>query len=253
MGLWNRVIKSVRCSSVVMEVVDARAPFMTRSLKLEKIIEKLGRKLVIVINKSDLAPEKYVSEAHEKIRKEYPCVHVSAKDRLSSSHLRKMISMFRPPDADDVKVCIVGYPNTGKSSIINLLAGKHVSGVAPVPGHTRGEQWIRISSSIMLYDTPGVVPIDDELDILKGFGRPEKMKNIEDDVEDFIKTVVGSKYSNISELYGLSDEEISCGDVLGVIARKRGLLMKGGVPDLKRAAQRVVNDWNTGKIRAFVD
>ena len=212
----------------------------------------MGKSLVIVINKRDLAPEKFVVEAHKKIMETVPCIFVSAKERRDMPHLRKMMNVHSPKK-DNIRVCVVGYPNTGKSSIINVLAGKHVAGVAPVPGHTRGEQWIRISSTIMLLDTPGVIPWDDEISIEKGFGRPDKMKDIEDSVEEFIERLTKAKYSNIKELYGLSDEDLASGDVVGMLAEKRGLLIKGGRPDLKRISQRVVQDWNTGKIHAFVD
>ncbi|MCK5234826.1 MAG: 50S ribosome-binding GTPase [Candidatus Aenigmarchaeota archaeon] len=253
MGInWNCVIHTLKSSDLVLEIVDARAPFSTRSEKLEKVIEKLGKSLVIVMNKRDLAPENLVEESHKKILESVPCIFVSAKERRDIPHLRKMINVHTPK-SDNIRVCVVGYPNTGKSSIINVLAGKHVAGVAPVPGHTRGEQWVRISSKVMLLDTPGVIPWDEDISIEKGFGRPDKMKDIEDSVEDFIERLAKAKYSNIKELYGLSDEDLASGDVVGILAEKRGLLIKGGRPDLKRVSQRVVLDWNTGKIHAFVD
>ncbi|MEA3229727.1 MAG: GTPase [archaeon] len=251
-NLWNRVIKTIKDGDTVMEIVDARAPFATRSHKLENLIEKLGKNLVIVINKSDLVPEKYVKYSHQKIIETAPCIFVSSRKRRGMLQIRKMINMHRPKGEKDVKVSIVGYPNTGKSSIINLLAGRHAAGVAPIPGHTRGEQWIRISSHVMLFDTPGIIPSEEEFSIIKGLCRPEKMKNVDDSIDTFIKRISDSKYNNLKEIYNISDADIKNGRTLEIIAKARGCLVKGGRPDLQRVARTVISDWNSGKIQAFI-
>lgn len=247
------MMHAVKSSDVVLEVVDARAPLSTRSEKLEKLVEKMGKELVVIINKIDISDEKLVGEAHKEIMKTKPCIFISARQKQGISHIKKMINMHAPKNKGNIKVSVAGYPNTGKSSVINYLSGRHAAGVAPVPGHTRGEQWIRVNSQIMLLDTPGVVPFGENIDITQGFGRPEKMKHIEDSTDEFIKTVAAAKYNNIKELYKLTDEDLAREDIISVIAKKRGLVIKGGKPDLKRAAQTIILDWNTGKIRAFVD
>jgi len=247
------MMHAIKTSDVVLEVVDARAPFSTRSEKLEKLIFQMDKKLIIIINKSDLADEALVEAAHNEIMKTIPCIYVSAREKEGITHIKKMINMNRPKDKKQVRVSVAGYPNTGKSSIINYISGRHAAGVAPVPGHTRGEQWIKVNASIMLLDTPGVVPFGENIEITQGFGRPEKMKNIEDSTEEFINSVASSKYNNIQELYKLTDEELASGDILTVIAKKRGFLIKGGKVDIKRVAQQVIIDWNTGKIKAYVD
>ncbi|MCK5593806.1 MAG: hypothetical protein KAI18_01040, partial [Candidatus Aenigmarchaeota archaeon] len=91
------------------------------------------------------------------------------------------------------------------------------------------------------------------IEITQGFGRPEKMKNIEDSTEEFIKSVAAAKYNNIKELYKLTDEDLASEELLELIAKRRGFVIKGGRVDVKRAAQKIILDWNTGKIKAYVD
>ena len=247
------MMHAVKSSDVVLEVVDARAPLSTRSEKLEKLVAKMGKELVVIINKCDISDEALVAEAHKEILKTKPCIYVSAREKQGISHIKKMINMYAPKNKGNIKVSVAGYPNTGKSSIINYLSGRHAAGVAPVPGHTRGEQWIKVNSQIMLLDTPGVVPFGENIEITQGFGRPEKMKNIEDSTEEFIKSVAAAKYNNIKELYKLTDEDLASDELLELIAKRRGFVIKGGRVDVKRAAQKIILDWNTGKIKAYVD
>ncbi|MCK5235075.1 MAG: GTP-binding protein, partial [Candidatus Aenigmarchaeota archaeon] len=97
MGInWNCVIHTIKSSDLVLEIVDARVPFSTRSEKLEKVIEKLGKSLVIVMNKRDLAPENLVVESHKKIMESVPCIYVSSKERRDIPHLRKMMNEHTP-------------------------------------------------------------------------------------------------------------------------------------------------------------
>ncbi len=251
-GFWNITIANMKKADIVIEVVDARAISATRSRKLERLATRLGKKLMIVINKRDLAPSRLLEEEHERIKQEIPCIFISTRERQGMSHMRKMISMMRPKDRKDAKVCIIGYPNTGKSSLINILTGKHAAPTAPVPGKTRGEQWIRMSQNTMLYDTPGVIPMGEDTSIINGFSIPEKVRDPEDKAEMLLDMVFNSRYSNLEDIYGITKQDIDSGMALEKIALLRGCIKKGGKADLKRAAKNIIVDWNAGKIKAFI-
>ena len=122
---WRRVRNILEMSDLVLEVIDARDPMETRNRKLEDLLGKLGKPLVIVINKADLIPLEVLKEWKEYLEREYPTVFISAKNRLGTRKLIVSIKKYAP--RLPVRVSVVGYPNVGKSTIINYLKGRHVA------------------------------------------------------------------------------------------------------------------------------
>ncbi len=120
----------------------------------------------------------------------------------------------------------MGYPNTGKSSIINTLKQKKVCNVAPIPGETRTWQYVALMKRIYLIDCPGVVygsANDTESDIiLKGVVRVENIENTEEHIPEVLKRV---KSEYIARTYGLVSWADSL-DFLSQMAYKSGKLLK---------------------------
>lgn len=150
-----------------------------------------------------------------------------------------------------------GYPNTGKSSIINTLISKKSCKVAPVPGETKIWQYITLMKRIYLIDCPGVVVDtagDTEVDsVLKGVVRAERLETPEDFIDAILETV---KREHIAAQYGLpkADEGTwtSRLDLLEKIALKAGRLRKGGEPDIRSSAITMINDFQRGKLPHYV-
>ena len=155
-------------------------------------------------------------------------------------------------DKKQISVGFIGYPNTGKSSIINTLKAKKVCTVAPIPGETKVWQYITLMKRIYLIDCPGVVPpnVDDgEVDIiLKGSVRVEKMSNPEDTIPTILERV---RHEYLKRTYGLQGWEDHT-DFLEQIARKTGKLLKKGEPDVHNVSIMVLNDWLRGRIPFYV-
>jgi nuclear GTP-binding protein len=149
-------------------------------------------------------------------------------------------------------VGFIGYPNTGKSSIINTLKAKKVCPVAPVPGETKVWQYITLMKRIYLIDCPGVVPpnVDDgETDIiLKGSVRIENIQAPEDTIPTILQRV---RHEYLKRTYGLHDWKDSV-DFLEQIARKTGKLLKKGEPDVHNVSVMVLTDWLRGRIPFYV-
>lgn len=146
----------------------------------------------------------------------------------------------------------IGYPNVGKSSIINTLRKKKVCTVAPIPGETKVWQYITLMKKIFLIDCPGIVPPsakDTETDILfRGVVRVEHVSS----PEQFIPAMLERcKQQHLERTYEISGWN-SAGEFLEMIARKHGRLLKGGEPDESGVAKLVLNDFNRGKIPWFV-
>ena len=146
---WRLVNKVIDSASILLEILDARNVDETRNKEIENKVAKSGKVLIYVINKCDLVEKDDV----EKISKTlHPCVFVSAKEMLGTRLLRQEIMKNAPKDKFSVGV--LGYPNTGKSSIINALKGRASAPTSPVSGYTKGIQLIKITQRMYLIDTP---------------------------------------------------------------------------------------------------
>jgi len=153
-----------------------------------------------------------------------------------------------------ISVGFIGYPNTGKSSIINTLRKKRVCTVAPIPGETKVWQYITLMKRIYLIDCPGVVPPsqgDNEEDILlRGVVRVENVENPAQYVEAVLRR---TQTRHIERTYDIKSAEYNNDPIefLSILARKGGRLLKGGEPDVDGVAKMVLNDFLRGKIPWF--
>ncbi len=249
---WRVVREVIDEADVVVEVVDARDPIGTRNRKLENIIMEEGKPLLIVMNKADLVPKEWAEEYKRK--SEIPLVFISARERKGTGILRKEIKKLARPlleEQEKVKVALIGYPNVGKSTIINTLKGKRAVGTAPIPGYTKGKQLIRLSKKIWLLDSPGVVPIDDfdEL-VIKGGFPADKIDEPVKPALKLIGRILETRKEAITEKFGIEKFE-SEEEVLRKIGEKRGLIKSGGEVDLEETARWFLREWQTGRFTLF--
>jgi len=248
---WRRVRSVLEMSDLVLEVIDARDPVETRNRRLEDLVNRLGKSLMMVINKADLVPMEVLKEWRRFLERDYPTVFISARDRLGTRKLIVNIKRYAP--RLPVRVSVVGYPNVGKSTIINYLKGRHVAETSPVPGWTIGEQIVRAKQWLVVIDTPGVVPVeevkDEALLVIKGAIDPSKL---DDPVVPAIKLIMRIKSFNpkaFMERYGVDSEDPM--ELLELVGRRRGLLMRGGKVNIREAAIAVIRDWIFGKLTYY--
>lgn len=245
---WLSVRRVVRKADVVVEVVDARDPMATRSRGLEALVRRLGKRLVIVINKADLVPREVLEEWKRVLGREYPTVYLSARERLGTRWLWRVIK--RVTDKRPVTVAVVGLPNVGKSTVLNVLRGRHSASTSPIPGWTRAHTEAKVATWLRVVDTPGIVPRGDEDELaIRGALRPEVL---EDPVPAAVKLigVLRSKDPGVFEkCYGISgDDPLS---ILESLARRRGLLLRGGELNVEEAARILIRDWQMGRIAVY--
>jgi nuclear GTP-binding protein len=150
----------------------------------------------------------------------------------------------------------VGYPNVGKSSVINTLKSGKVCRVAPVPGETKVWQYITLTRRIYLIDCPGVVPTsanDTNTDtVLKGVVRVEALPVPSDHIPALLERV---KPLYLARTYGVEIPDggvFEADAILDALARKKGRLLKGGEPDREGVAKILLSDWVRGRIPFFV-
>lgn len=241
-NFWKVVNNVIKEADVLLEVLDARSVDDTRNIEIENKIEKSGKKLIYVINKCDLIEQ---NEA-EAIKKRLPnSIFMSAVERLGTKKLREKI-LTCCGTMKEVKVGVLGYPNTGKSSIINALKGKGSAKTSAQSGFTKGKQLVRISRKIVLIDTPGVMPYREEDAGKHAMTSARSFHDLKDPDLAALQLIEALK-GKVEKHYGVSvsdDPE----DTLEAIALKMNCVKKGGKPDIATASKKLIQDWQKGKI-----
>ena len=256
--IYRELYKVLDCSDVVVEVLDARDPMGTRSRHVEDHLRKDARHkhLIFILNKCDLVPVWVTRRWVDVLGREYPTLafHASMNNPFGKGSLISLLRQFAQlhKEKKQISVGFIGYPNVGKSSVINALKKKAVCKAAPVPGETKVWQYITLMRRVFLIDCPGVVPPTDENEVeivLKGVTRSEKLPTPEDYIEEVLKR---SRREYILRTYGIhswDDHE----DFLIQLAIKNGRLLKKGEPDVRTAARMVLNDWQRGKLPYYTE
>ena len=242
-SFWRSGNSTISESDILVIVLDARFIHETLNREIIRKIKELGKPYLYAITKSDL------TGSIEKSIIPKPYVVVSTPDRRGKSNLRERILIIgeRKYGKDcRVKVGVLGYPNVGKSSVINMLKGRKSASTSISPGHTKSEKFIRADSRILLIDTPGVIPYGerDELKhVLIGTKDPAKIRHPETVLEKLMDAYPGA----IERHFGVEPGE-DHSETIERIALKRNLLRKGGLPDVQRAARMVIRDLQKGRI-----
>lgn len=189
------------------------------------------------------------------LSKEFPTLafHASINNSFGKGSLISLLRQFSQLHSDrkQISVGLIGYPNVGKSSIVNTLRNKPVCTVAPIAGETKVWQYITLMKRIYLIDCPGIVPpnqqdSDEEL-LLRGSVRVENVEWPAQYVEAVLRRVQPKHLQRTYEVSGYTDST----SFLELLCRKMGRLLKGGEPDLDAVARIVLNDWIRGKIPWF--
>ena len=240
----REIYEMIAEADVTLQVLDARFPQKCRSKTLEQFAKSKNKQLICCINKADLIPHEVAEQWKKIISKEIPTVFLSALDRQGTTFIRQQIRRFS--SHKETLVCVVGYPNVGKSSLINVLRGKKSAPTSPLAGYTRHLRQVKITSTLRLIDTPGISPSDNlstEEEVFLGTISPEditnpdmvctfiierfKEQNLEKELENYLGT----------SITGTTDE------ILEFLAKKRGLISKNAEPKPDEAARILIRDF----------
>ncbi|RHY88364.1 hypothetical protein DYB37_010988 [Aphanomyces astaci] len=256
--IWGELYKVLDCSDVVIQVLDARNVPGTRSEHIERHLRSNAahKHLVYVINKCDLVPNWVTKKWVQILSKTTPTLafHASLNSPFGKGALINLLRQFAKlhQEKKQISVGIIGYPNVGKSSVINALRKKRVCKVAPIPGETKVWQYITLMRRIFLIDCPGVVydgVNDGEVEtVLKGVVRAEKLPQPAEFIQPILDRV---KKEHVIKVYGIPDWTDD-NHFLDQLAIKSGKLLPKGEADHNNVAVQVINDFIRGKLPWFI-
>ena len=253
--------EDIKLIDLVIELVDARIPLSSRNPDIDELGKNKYR--LILMNKADLADRKATEQWSAFFKKKgYYVVSLDARSKNGMKSITDIImeackekmerDRKRGIKNRPVRAMVVGIPNVGKSTFINSYAGKACAKTGNKPGVTKGKQWIRLSKSVELLDTPGILwPKFEDQQV--GI-RLACVGSIKDDIlnmEELALWLIEHLRTNYSGLlekrYGISEEGTAV-EILGKIARARGCLKKGEELDYVKASGLLFDDFRGGKI-----
>jgi len=237
---WKLVNDVIQRSDVLMLVLDARRWKESINPEIEDKIEKQGKRFLYVVNKTDLIKVDEIKKITVK-----PCVKLSAK--FHRGNLKLLQKLLRLAAGKEIVVGVLGYPNSGKSTVINSLKGRKSASTSRISGHTKAVTKIRIAPNILLLDSPGVFPYmekDTTKHALLGAVDPSTVK----DPEGIVISLIPELKNEIEAFFNVrvsTDAQAT----LERIAVKKKILEKGGQPDTVRMAKNILLLIQDGKIR----
>ncbi|KAF9870019.1 hypothetical protein CkaCkLH20_12499 [Colletotrichum karsti] len=306
---FDKVFKNVvEQADVILYVLDARDPESTRSRDVERSVMAAangGKRLILILNKIDLVPPKTLQAWLTHLRRYFPTLPLRASNaapnaqtfnhkeltvQKTSSDLFRALKSYAATRQlkRAVSVGVIGYPNVGKSSVINALLGRLSGGrgsskacpAGAEAGVTTSIRAVKIDSKLTLLDSPGIVfPSATNTSSSGGLVNLKTAtdahahlvllnavppKNIDDPIPAVTLllrrlSATPNLLQKLTDVYDLpplmpsrTDGDLTT-DFLVQVARKRGRLGRGGVPNIGAAAMTVVTDWRDGRIQGWVE
>lgn len=253
--------EDIKLIDLVIELVDARVPLSSRNPDIDELGKNKAR--LILLNKADLADEsqneKWIAYFKEKgyyalkinsknktgIKDINNVVNLACKEKIERARKRGIIN--RP-----VRAMVVGIPNVGKSTFINAYAGRNCAKTGNKPGVTKGKQWIKLSKTLELLDTPGILwpkfedqSIGLKLALIGSIN--DNILDVSDMAYELIKILKENYEKSIPQRFGIDSDDDPV-KIMEGIAIVRGCKLKGDVPDLEKASSILLEEFRNGKL-----
>ena len=255
--------KEIKNIDVVIILLDARIPYSSQNPEVEKLIKNKPR--VYILNKRDLADENITNQWIKHFKSNgMGAIAINSKTGKNSkvivdkvhAELSELLERREKRGIEKLKIkaMMVGIPNVGKSTFINSLAGTRRAKAQDRPGVTRGKQWVTVGD-LDLLDMPGVLwPKFENQNVAANLAFIGSIKDDVLDIEELAVALISELKEIYPELlkdrYKLTDEDLQgeSYEILGTIARKRGMLLPGGVENTERASIMLCDEFRGSKM-----
>jgi ribosome biogenesis GTPase A len=256
----KKAAETMEFIDVVIEVLDARAPEASCNPMIRELREHRQRPCLKILNKADLA-DPAVTQAWLDFYNRQAGVKAVALSCKSASDAAKVPRLCQPlaPHRDStlkpLRMMIMGIPNVGKSTLMNMLLKRRVANVGDEPAVTKSQQCHSLNERMTLTDSPGLMwpkiehPGDGlMLAAIHAIGRNAV---IEEEIAEHLAGTLLARYpAQLGARFNLDVAGLDGIGVIEAVARKRGCLLKGkgGEPDLEKAAMILLTEYRAGKL-----
>ena len=261
--------ENIKLIDLVIELVDARIPLSSRNPDIDELGKNKAR--LILLNKADLADEQQTKKWQAFFEKKgYFVVALNSRNRNGMKAINSVVAEACKEKIErdrkrgiinrPVRAMVVGIPNVGKSTFINSFAGKACAKTGNKPGVTKGKQWIRLSKTLELLDTPGILwpKFEDQtvgLRLALIGSMNDEILNIEEMAMELIvflskeyRGLLARRFDIAVELEHDVASENGALKILVEIAKVRKCFQKGEELDLRKAANLLLDDFRSGKL-----
>ena len=253
--------EDIKLIDLVIELVDARVPLSSRNPDIDDLGKNKAR--LILLNKSDLADDAQNEKWIEYFKaKGYHALKINSKNKSGIKEINNVVNEACKEKIErdrkrgiknrPVRAMVVGIPNVGKSTFINAYAGRNCAKTGNKPGVTKGKQWIKLSKTLELLDTPGILwpkfedqAIGLKLALIGSIN--DNILDVSDMAYEFVKILNNSYENAIPNRFGVekNDDPLK---MLEGIAVVRGCKLKGNVLDLEKASSILLEEFRSGKL-----
>lgn len=253
--------EDIKLIDLVIELVDARVPLSSRNPDIDDLGKNKAR--LILLNKSDLADDAQNEKWIEYFKaKGYHALKINSKNKSGIKEINNVVNEACKEKIErdrkrgiknrPVRAMVVGIPNVGKSTFINAYAGRNCAKTGNKPGVTKGKQWIKLSKTLELLDTPGILwpkfedqAIGLKLALIGSIN--DNILDVSDMAYEFVKILNNSYENAIPNRFGVekNDDPLK---MLEGIAEVRGCKLKGNILDLEKASSILLEEFRSGKL-----
>jgi len=248
----NEMIETLPLVNVVIEVLDARIPYSSSNPFIQGLSAE--KPYIKLLNKTDLADPSITQQwqRYFESQNNTKTLALDLKHQDPSNQIVDLINKLSPQkEGRNTLAMVTGIPNVGKSSLINCLAGKHITRTGDEPAITKGQQRINLRNGIMLLDTPGILwPKIENPESSYRLATTGAIKDTAVNYEDlafFAADFLLKQYpERLQERFNvdhLPDTEI---EFLELVGAQRGCLRAGGRVDLERVSTIFINELRSG-------